>query len=105
MNTFWEQNAEMGWWNPETEVGVEGSQRQVLVEVCGWATGEPSRVNSEGEQLLRVQVVERTQLGELEQELGEGGGRLVAVVLHDQVPQGPDQLVLQSLHRLKVLDA
>lgn len=57
-------------------------------------------MNFEGEQLLRVQVVERAQLRKLEQELGEGGGRLVAVVFHDQVPQGPDQLVLQSLHRI-----
>lgn len=33
-----------------------------------------SRVNFEGEQLLRVHVVERTQLGKLEKQLGEGGG-------------------------------
>lgn len=51
------------------------------MEVCGlrWrAQMQPlrklSRVNFEGEQLLRVHVVERTQLGKLEKQLGEGGG-------------------------------
>lgn len=91
----------MGW--SCTETG--GSKRQVLVEVCGlrWrAQMQPlrklSRVNFEGEQLLRVHVVERTQLGKLEKQLGEGGGRLLAVVLNYQVSQGPDQFVLQGLH-------
>lgn len=75
------------------------------MEVCGSGTGESSRVNFEGQQFLRVQVVERTQLRQLEQQLGEGGGRLLAVVLRDQVPQGPDQVVLQGLHGVQVLDA
>lgn len=57
-----------------------------------------SRVNFEGEQLLGVHVVERTQLGKLEKQLGEGGGRLLAVVLNYQVSQSPDQFVLQGLH-------
>ena len=47
-----------------------------------------------------MHVVERTQLRKLEQQLGEGGGRLVAVVLHHQIPQGPDQFVLQGLDRV-----
>lgn len=55
-----------------------------------------SRVNLEGEQFLRVHVVEGTQLGKLEQQLGEGGGGLLAVVLHHHVAQGPDQFVLQG---------
>lgn len=59
---------------------------------------KPLRVNFEGEQFLRVHVVERTQLGKLEQQLGEGGGRLVAMVLHHQVSQGPDQFILQGLN-------
>lgn len=67
--------------------------------------GGPSWVDFEGEQLLRVQVVERAQLREPEQELGEGGGRLVAMVLGNQVTQDPDQVVLQGLHRVQVLDA
>ena len=101
LNTFWERAA--GRARLEAEVG--GSQRQVLVEVCGRGPGGPSRVNSEGKQFLRVQVVERTQLRQLEQQLGEGGCRRVAVVLCDQVPQGPDQLVLQGLQGVQVLDA
>ena len=101
----------MGW--SCTETGGGGSKRQVLVEVevCGlrWrAQMQPirklSRVNFEGEQLLGVHVVERTQLGKLEKQLGEGGGRLLAVVLNYQVSQGPDQFVLQGLHWVQVLD-
>lgn len=52
-----------------------------------------------------MQVVEGAQLRKLEQQLGESGGRVVAVVLHHQVPQGPDQVVLQRLHCIQVLDA
>lgn len=68
------------------------------------AAAPPSRVHLEGEQLLRVQVVERAQLRELEQQLGEGGGVLAVVVVH-QVPQGADQLVLEGLQGVQVLDA
>lgn len=58
----------------------------------------------EGEQLLRVHVVERAEVGQLQQQLGEDG-RLVGVVLGDEAPQGADQRFLQSLHGVHVLDA
>lgn len=51
----------------------------------------------EGQQLLRVHVVERAQVGQLEQQLGEDG-RLVGVVLGDEASQGADQHLLQGLH-------
>lgn len=57
----------------------------------------------EGEQLLGVHVIERAQLGQLQQQLGEDGG-LVRVVCHDQVPQSSDQSLLQGLHAAYVLD-
>lgn len=69
-----------------------------------WKLEALSRVHFEGEELLGVHVVERTQLGELEQQLGEGGGRLLAVVMNHQVPQTPDQLVLQGLNGAQVLN-
>ena len=58
----------------------------------------------EGQQLLRVHVVERAQVGQFEQQLGEDG-RLVGVVLGDEAPQRADQRLLQRLHRVHVLDA
>ena len=70
-----------------------------------------SGVDAEGQQLLRVQVVERPQVGQPQQQFGEtrrvhvvmvvvgGNGRLV-----DQRAQRPDQVLLQLLHRRHVLD-
>lgn len=57
----------------------------------------------EGEQLLGVHVIERAQLRQLQQQLGEDGG-FVRVVSHDQVPQSSDQGLLQGLHAAYVLD-
>lgn len=71
---------------------------------AGPARRQRSGMDLEGEQLLRVHVVERAQVGQLEQQLGEDG-RLVGVVLGDQAAQGPDQRLLQGLHRVHVLDA
>lgn len=51
----------------------------------------------EGQQLLRVHVVERAQVRQLEQQLGEDG-RLVWVVLSDEVSEGADQSFLQCFH-------
>lgn len=58
---------------------------------------ELSRVDLEGQQLLRVHVVERAQVWQLEQQLGEDG-RVVGVVLGDEASQGADQHLLQGLH-------
>lgn len=58
----------------------------------------------EGQQLLRVHVVEGAQVGQLQQQLGEDG-RLARVVLGDEAPQGADQGLLEALHRVHVLDA
>lgn len=68
------------------------------------STWEASRVDLEGEQLLRVHVVEGTQVGQLEQQLGEDGG-LVGVVLGDKAAQSTDQRLLKRLHGVHVLDA
>jgi len=76
----------------------------VTVCVGGGVREETSGMDLEGQQLLRVHVVERAQVGQLEQQLGEGG-RLVGVVLGDEAPQGADQRLLQRLHRVHVLDA
>lgn len=65
---------------------------------------ETSRVDFEGQQLLRVHVVERAQVGQFEQQLGEDG-RLVGMVLGDEAAQGADQRLLQGLHRVHVLDS
>lgn len=62
-----------------------------------------SRVDLEGQECFRVQVVERAEVRKLEEQLGEDGG-LVGVVLHDQTPQRTDKVVLQHLHRIHVLD-
>lgn len=58
----------------------------------------------EGQQLLRVHVVERAQVGQLEQQLGEDG-RLIGVALGDEASQSADQRLLQGLHRVDVLNA
>lgn len=70
----------------------------------GQVLEETSRMDLEGQQLLRVHVVERAQVGQLEQQLGEDG-RLVGVVLGDEASQGADQRLLQGLHRVHILDA
>ena len=64
-----------------------------------------SGVDLEGQQLLRVHVVEGVQVGQLEQQLGKHGRVAGRVVLGDQAAQRPDQSLLQSLHRVHVLDA
>lgn len=62
------------------------------------------RVDLEGQELLGVHVVEGAQLWKLQEQLGEDGS-LVGVVSHNEVPQSPYQVLLQSLHRAHVLDA
>lgn len=107
-------------WEKHTGAGgvlVEGGGRvdgpcglQCLPQVIMWfelgrqVLEETSRMDLEGQQLLRVHVVERAQVGQLEQQLGEDG-RLVGVVLGDEASQGADQRLLQGLHRVHVLDA
>ena len=58
---------------------------------------QASWVDLEGEELLRVHVVEGAQVGQLEQQLGEDGG-LVGVVLGDETAQRADQGLLKRLH-------
>lgn len=58
----------------------------------------------EGQQLLRVHVVEGAQVGQLQQQLGEDG-RLIGVVPGDEAAQGTDQRLLQRLYGVHVLDA
>lgn len=65
------------------------SSYQVLQETSG--------MDLEGEQLLRVHVVERAQVRQLQEQLGEDG-RLVGVVLGDEATQGADQGLLKGLH-------
>uniref|UniRef100_A0A3Q3K3M5 Thyroid hormone receptor beta n=1 Tax=Monopterus albus TaxID=43700 RepID=A0A3Q3K3M5_MONAL len=66
------------------------------------AEGRPQRETSgmdlEGQQLLRVHIVERAQVRQLEQQLGEDG-RLVGVVLGDEASQDADQRLLKTLKR------
>ena len=83
------------WWPGREGPGQSGQAR--------WAC-KRSGMDLEGEQLLRVHVVERAQVRQLEQQLGEDG-RLVGVVLGDEAAQGADQRLLQGLHRVHVLDA
>uniref|UniRef100_A0A3B3XT26 Thyroid hormone receptor beta n=1 Tax=Poecilia mexicana TaxID=48701 RepID=A0A3B3XT26_9TELE len=66
--------------------------------------GGTSGMDLEGQQLLRVHVVEGAQVGQLQQQLGEDG-RLIGVVPGDEAPQRADQRLLQRLHRVHVLDA
>uniref|UniRef100_A0A3Q1GGF6 Thyroid hormone receptor beta n=1 Tax=Acanthochromis polyacanthus TaxID=80966 RepID=A0A3Q1GGF6_9TELE len=58
----------------------------------------------EGQQLLGVHVVERAQVGQFEQQLGEDC-RLVRVVLGNEASQCTDQRLLQGLHGVHILDA
>lgn len=69
-----------------------------------------SGVDAEGQQLLRVHVVERSQVGQLQQQFGEARRVHVVMVvaggrLADQRAQSSDQVLLQLLHRRHVLDA
>lgn len=61
-------------------------------------------MNLEGQQLLRVHVVERTQVRQFEQQLGEDS-RFIGMVLGDKTSQGTDQCLLQGFHRVHILDA
>lgn len=88
--TFYKET-QLGWSDTERGAGPGGFRKR-------------SWVHFEREQFLGVHVVQRAQLGKFEQQLGEGGGCLLAVVLHHQVSQRPDQSVLQGLHCVEVLD-
>lgn len=64
-----------------------------------------SGVDAEGQQLLGVHVVERSQVGQLQQQLGEARRVHVGVIVAaDQRAKSPDQVLLQLLHRRHVLD-
>lgn len=82
----------LGW-----EVRPPGPVTERLQFVSDQVLQETSGMDLEGEQLLRVHVVERAQVRQLQQELGKDG-RLVRVVLGDEAPQGADQSLLQGLH-------
>lgn len=83
------------------ESGMGGFPRSPVRFTSAW---KRSGMDLEGEQLLRVHVVERAQVRQLQQQLGEDG-RLVGVVLGDEAAQGADERLLQGLHRVHVLDA
>uniref|UniRef100_A0A3B4UAR9 Thyroid hormone receptor beta n=1 Tax=Seriola dumerili TaxID=41447 RepID=A0A3B4UAR9_SERDU len=64
-----------------------------MIGACHATPGHPGGLRGmdlEGQQLLRVHIVERAQVRQFEQQLGEDG-RLVGVVLGDEAPQGTDQ--------------
>lgn len=63
----------------------------------GQVLEETSGMNLEGQQLLGVHIVERAQVRQFEQQLGEDG-RLIGVVLGDEASQGADQRLLQGFH-------
>lgn len=76
------------------------------------AAGSRSHDDAERQQLLGVHVVERPQVGQLQQQLGEAGRVQVEQVvlgadgrLVDQQAQSSDQVLLELLHRRHVLDA
>ncbi len=89
------------WGGVDGPCGLQVQSRAVIV--CA-GVSSTSGMDLEGQQLLRVHVVERAQVGQFEQQLGEDC-RLVGVVLGDQASQGADQRLLQCLHRVHVLDA
>lgn len=107
------QRCRCGWgWGVRRRPLVRGGLRAPVVagplqfssareeEGAGGASG----MDLEGQQLLRVHVVEGAQVGQLQQQLGEDG-RLVGVVPGDEAAQGADQRLLEGLHRVHVLDA
>lgn len=57
----------------------------------GW-----SRVDLEGQELLRVHVVERAQVGEFQEQFGEDGD-LVGMILGDQTAKSSNQRLLERL--------
>lgn len=64
-----------------------------------------SGVDAEGQQLLRVHFVERSQVWQLQQQFGEARRVCVLVMAAvDQRAQSSDQVLLQLLHRRHVLD-
>ncbi len=68
-----------------------------VMGVGGW-----SGVDLEGQELLRVHVVERAQVRQFEEQFSEDGD-LVGVVLGDQAAQSSNQSFLKGLHRVDVL--
>lgn len=70
----------LGW-----EVWPPGPVTERLQFVSDQVLQETSGMDLEGEQLLRVHVVKRAQVGQLQQKLGKDG-RLVGVVLGDEAP-------------------
>lgn len=68
------------------------------------SSARSSGVDAEGQQLLRVHVVERPQVGQLQQQFGEARRVGVPVMVADQRAQSFDQVLLQLLHRRHVLD-
>lgn len=63
-----------------------------------------SGVYAEGQQFVRVQVVEGAQVGQAQEQLGEHCAVVGATARHERA-QGPDQALLQLLQGTHVLDA
>lgn len=72
-----------------------------VVHSCG--VGGCSGVDLEGQELLRVHVVERAQVRQFEEQFSEDGD-LVGVVLGDQAAQRSNQSFLKGLNRVDVLE-
>lgn len=71
------------------------------ISVCGWGRGPQflgaghvwSGVDLKGQELLRVHVVERAQVGQFQEQFGEDGD-LVGMILGDQTPKSSNQSLL-----------
>ncbi len=70
----------------------------VVQSYGGW-----SGVDLEGQELLRVHVVERAQVRQFEEQLSEDGD-LVRVVLGNQAAQSSNQSFLKGLNWVDVLE-
>lgn len=67
----------------------------------GQASPVGLRIDPEGQELLRVLVVEGPQVGKAQEEFGEEGG-IVGMLLRHQSPQGPDEGLLKDFHGIHV---
>ncbi len=70
--------------------------------VHSYGVGGWSGMDLEGQELLRVHVVERAQVWQFEEQFSEDGD-LVGVVLGDQAAQSSNQSFLKGLNRVDVL--
>lgn len=81
---------------------ISGRESTLGTSLLSLSLEAASCVHTEGQQLLGVHVVERAQVRQLQQQLGETGGIPWST---DQTPERPDEALLKHLNSVHILNS